>query len=74
MNRTTANVDIYFAKKIATIIDLDPEPASLTECKERSDWEDWKKAIETELLSLNTREVFGPVSRTPPHVHPIGHK
>ena len=29
MNKTTANVDIYFAKKIATIIDLDPEPASL---------------------------------------------
>ena len=40
LNRTTANIDIYFAKKIATIIDLDPEPASLAECKKRSDWEE----------------------------------
>ena len=31
MNKTIANVDIYFAKKIATIIDLDPEPVSLIE-------------------------------------------
>ena len=40
MNKTTAYADIYFAKKIATIIDLDPEPASLAECKKRSNWED----------------------------------
>ena len=33
MNKTTANVDIDFAKKIATIIDLDPESASLAEYK-----------------------------------------
>ena len=31
MNKTTANVDIDFAKKITTIIDLDPEPVSLAE-------------------------------------------
>ena len=37
MNKTTANVDIYFAKKIVTFIDLDPELASLAECKKRSD-------------------------------------
>lgn len=41
----TANIDIYFAKKIATIIDLDPEPASFAEYKKRSNWENWKKAI-----------------------------
>lgn len=39
MNRTTTNVDIYFTKKIATIICLNPEPASLAECKKRSYWE-----------------------------------
>ena len=31
MNKTTANIDIDFAKKIATIIDLDPKPVSLAE-------------------------------------------
>lgn len=37
MNNTIAYVDIYFAKKIAIIIDLDLEPASLAKCKKRSD-------------------------------------
>ena len=36
--RKTTNVDIFFAAKIAKIIDLDPEPKSLLECKKRSDW------------------------------------
>ena len=39
MNRATTNIDIYFAKKVASIIDCDPEPASLAECKKRPDWE-----------------------------------
>ena len=40
----------------------------------RSDWKDWQKAITAELLSLNKREVFGPVCRTPPHIKPVGYK
>nr|AAM74357.1 Putative retroelement [Oryza sativa Japonica Group] len=34
-NRETTIVDIYFAEKIAKIIDLDPEPKSMAECKKR---------------------------------------
>jgi hypothetical protein len=73
-NRAMANVDVNFARKIASIIDLDPEPNTLVDCKKRSDWNDWKKAITAELLSLNKREVFGPVCLTPPHIRPVGHK
>ena len=36
-NRETTVVDIYFAKKIAKIIDLDPEPKSMAECKQHLD-------------------------------------
>jgi hypothetical protein len=74
MNRALAIVDINFAKKIASIIDPDPEPINLADCKRRSDWKDWQKAVTSELLSLNKRKVFGPVSLTPPHIRPVGHK
>ena len=40
INRAMANVDINFAIKIASIIDLDPEPNTLADCKKRSDWKD----------------------------------
>ena len=40
-NRATTIVDTYFVNKITTVIDHDPEPASLTECRIRSDWKDW---------------------------------
>ena len=73
-NRAMANVDVNFAKKIASIIDLDPEPNTLVDCKKRSDWKDWQKAITAELLSLNKREIFGPVCLTPPHIRPVCHK
>jgi hypothetical protein len=36
-NRETTIVNINFAEKIAKIIDLDPEPKSMAECKQRSD-------------------------------------
>src|SRR3954468_18222144 len=73
-NRAMANVDVNFAKKIASIIDLDPEPNTLADCKKISDWKDWQKAITAELLSLNKIEVFGPVCLTPPHMRSVGHK
>ena len=74
LNRATVIVDINFATKIASIIDLDPEPNTLADCKKRSDWKDWQQAITAELLSLNKRKVFGPVCRTPPHIRPVGHR
>ena len=36
-NRAMANVDVNFARKIASIIDPDPRPNNLTDCKRRSD-------------------------------------
>jgi hypothetical protein len=37
-NRKTTIVDIYFVEKTVMIIDLDPEPNSMAECKQRLDW------------------------------------
>jgi hypothetical protein len=59
---------------IAVVITEDLEPKSMAECQKCSDWVKWKEAIETELLSLSKRQVFGPVARTPPNVTPVGFK
>jgi len=56
------------------VINEDPEPKSVAECRKRSDWVKWKEAIETELCSLSKRQVFGPIVRKPPKVFPIGYK
>ena len=69
--RVETNIDHCFATKIATIINLDPEPASLAECKQRLDWEDWKKAMQAELQSLYKRVVFGQVACTPSHIYHV---
>jgi hypothetical protein len=73
MNRSTCNLDIYLTKKVASNINHDPKPTSLVECKKRPNWEEWKKVITVELISLDKREVFGPISCTPPHIHLIGY-
>ncbi|CAM8926811.1 unnamed protein product [Rhodiola kirilowii] len=52
----------------------DPEPQSVTECKNRHDWTDWKKAIDAELDSLDKCKVFGPIVLTPEGVRPVGYK
>jgi hypothetical protein len=73
-NRKTTNVDINFVSKIIGVIDEDPEPKSMAECRKCSDWVKWKEAIEAELRSLNKRQVFGPVAHTPPNVCLVGYK
>jgi hypothetical protein len=65
-NRKTKVVHINCVSKIAEIIDEDSESKTMAECREHSDWVQWKEAIETELRSLNKRQVFGPIARTPP--------
>ena len=55
INRAMTNVDINFARKIASIIGLDPEPNTLADCKKRSNWKDWKKAITTDFLLTKER-------------------
>jgi hypothetical protein len=39
-NRAMANIDVNFSRKIASIIDLDPGPNTLADCKKRLDWND----------------------------------
>jgi hypothetical protein len=52
----------------------DPDPKTMTECKQRSDWIKWKEAIDAELDSLGKREIFSNVIHTPPRIHPVGFK
>jgi len=73
-NRKTTIVDINFASKIASNLQLDPEPKTMAECIKRSDWIKWKEAIEAELHSLKKREVFSSVIPTPRNIFPVGSK
>jgi hypothetical protein len=73
-NRKTTIVDIFFASKIADDLALDHEPKSMAECMKRSDWSNWKVAIEDELRSLIKRGVFTAVIPTPHNVFPVGAK
>jgi len=50
-DRKTTVVDIYFTESIAKINQNDPDPKSMAECKKRSDWNQWKDAIQAELAS-----------------------
>ncbi|CAM8877350.1 unnamed protein product [Rhodiola kirilowii] len=72
------NIDDAFSYNLACDImnenNGDPEPRSITECKNIHDWVEWKKAIETELDSLNKRKVFGPIVLTPKDVKHAGYK
>ncbi|XP_049399680.1 uncharacterized protein LOC125863687 [Solanum stenotomum] len=75
-NRNNIVVDNIFAYNVAVEImqqDGDLEPRSVNECKQRNDWPKWKEAIQTELASLEKREVFGPIVRTPEGVKPVGY-
>jgi hypothetical protein len=73
-NRNTTIVDTDFVSMIAVVIAEDPKPKSMVECQKRSNWVKWKEAIETELLLLSKRQVFGHVARTPPNVTLVGFK
>ena len=72
--RKTTIVDTYFSTKIANNLISDPDPKTMAECKQRSDWNQWKDAIQAEIVSLNKREVFTKVIPTPPNVFPVGFK
>lgn len=76
-NRNEIVVDNIFAYAVALEItkeNTDHERKSVDECQRRDDWPKWKDAIQTELNSLEKRQVFGPVVKTPEGVKPIGYK
>ncbi|KAJ1254815.1 hypothetical protein BS78_K323300 [Paspalum vaginatum] len=53
-DRKATIVDAYFSEEIVDILN-DPDPRTMSECKKRSDWNQWKEAIETEIASLYKR-------------------
>jgi hypothetical protein len=72
-DHTIMVVNSCFSIMVADLLN-DPNPKTISECKQRSDWIKWKKAIETELGSLRKREVFSNVIPTPPRTYPVGFK
>ena len=55
-------------------MDDDCELQSIIECLQRQDWPKWEESIKAELASLAKREVFGPITRIPGNVKPVGYK
>ena len=67
-NKNITVFDDIFASTTALNIsndNLDPELKSIAECRKHSYWVRWKQAIEAELDSLNKRNFFGSIVRTP---------
>jgi hypothetical protein len=52
----------------------DPDPKTMAECKQCSDWIKWKEAIESELDSPRKREVFSNVIPMPARTYHVGFK
>ena len=74
-DRNIIIIDDIFAFSVAhKIMDDDCEPQSIIECRQRQDWSKWEEAIKVELASLAKREVFGPITRIPDNVKPVGYK
>ncbi|KAM1466174.1 hypothetical protein ACFX1X_045115 [Malus domestica] len=68
-------IDDAFSYSVATDIMLndDIEPRSFDECQRRTDWSNWKQAIQVELDSLVKRKVFRPIVLTARHVKLVGY-
>ena len=75
-NKNEMIVDDAFAYSVATDIMLsdDIEPRFVDERRRRTDWSNWKQAIQVKLDSLAKRKVFGPIVPTLPRVKPVGYK
>ena len=73
-DRNKIIIDDIFAFSVAhKIMDDDGEPQSIIECRQRQDWPKWEEAIEAGLASLAKREVFGPITRIPDNLKPVGY-
>ncbi|KAM1560248.1 hypothetical protein ACFX1X_003498 [Malus domestica] len=69
-------VDDALAYVVATGIMLsdDIKPRFVDECRHRTNWSNYKQAIQVKLDSLVKHKMFGPVALTPPHVKLVGYK
>jgi len=74
-DRNEIIIDDAFALSVAhEIMNDDYEPRSITECRHRQDWPKWEEAIHAELASFAKCNVFGPITKTPDNVKPVGYK
>ena len=76
LNRSNIDIDDKFICMIVETISCekdDPEPTTIDEAMCRSDWPKWKAAIEEEYLSLQKRQVFGPIVNNLTN-KPLGYK
>jgi hypothetical protein len=73
LDRNTMVANSCLSTMVADLLN-DPDPKTMAECKQRSDWIKWKEGIEAELDSLRKREVFSNVIPTPPRTYPIRFK
>jgi hypothetical protein len=73
LDRTTTFVNSCFSTMVAELLN-DPDPKTMVECKQRSDWIKWKEAIEEEFDSLRKREIFHNIMPTPPRTYHVGFK
>lgn len=72
-NRNTTTIDINFISKIAIVIGEDSEPKSMAECRKCSGQMETSNRDDAHL-KRGKRQVFGPVTRTPPKVNLVGYK
>ncbi|MDQ9786243.1 hypothetical protein, partial [Serratia marcescens] len=66
-NRKEIEINNTFAYNLTLVVminDEDPELKSVDEYRNRDDWPKWKESIQSELNSLNKRNVFGPIVQT----------
>ena len=73
-DRKTIIIVTYFSEQIGNNLLHDPDPKTMAECRKCSDWAKWEEAIQSEIASLNKREVFTPVMTTPPSIFSVGYK
>ncbi|CAM6082057.1 unnamed protein product [Calypogeia fissa] len=74
-DRTAQPLHDQFVFQIAQdVLDNLPDPKSIAEAQRQPDWPDWEIAINSELDSLISRQVFGPITVVPPDTHLTGYK
>ncbi|CAM6123657.1 unnamed protein product [Calypogeia fissa] len=73
-DRSTISMDNRFAFQMSKEIVEDlPDPKSIKEASRQPDWDDWQRAIHSELDSLISGQVFGPITPAPPGTHLTGY-
>jgi hypothetical protein len=70
----TENLQLSISISLSQLQKNDPDPKTMAECKKRSDWNQWKDAIQVELASLSKRKVFTHAIPTPHGIFPVGFK